>query len=131
MKKLKQQVLFNVEKSEDTYWAYTPDLPIYTYGDTLSELRYNACEAYNLYLEDTGIEINENNINLEIDIKQFFRYYRVINAKFLAKRIGMNESLLSQYVSGRKKPSKKQTRRILIGIQEIGQELSNLHLFIE
>ena len=131
MKKLKKKVLFIVEKSDDGYWAYIPDLPIYTYGASFAELRYNACEAYNLYLENTNLEISEKNITLEIDLKQFFQYYRVINAKFLAKRIGMNESLLSQYVRGRKKPSPKQTRRILLGIQEIGRELSNLHLFVQ
>lgn len=131
MKKLKKKVLFVVEKSDVGYWAYTPGLSIYTDGDTFNELRYNACEAYNLHLEDTGVEIDEKNIRLEIDLKQFFQHYRVINAKFLAKRIGMNESLLSQYVQGRKKPSPKQTRRILLGIHEIGRELSNLNLFVQ
>ena len=131
MRKLKKKVLFIVEKSEDGYWAYTPGLPIFTYGETFNELRENASEAYNLYLEDSGFEIDERNILLEIDLKQFFQYYRVINAKFLAKRIGMNESLLSQYVQGRKKPSHRQTRRILLGINEIGRELSDLHLFVK
>lgn len=102
-----------------------------TDGDNFNELRYNAAEVYNLYLEDFGLEIDERNIKLEIDLKQFFQHYRVINAKFLAKRIGMNESLLSQYVQGRKKPSAKQTRRILLGIHEIGRELSNINLFVQ
>ena len=52
-----------------------------------------------------------------------------INSKFLAKRIGMNESLLSQYVTGKKKPSAAQITKILNGIQEIGRELSNINLF--
>jgi DNA-binding transcriptional regulator YdaS (Cro superfamily) len=50
-------------------------------------------------------------------------------SKFLAKRIGMNETLLSQYVQGRKKPSPSQAHKILSGIQEIGQELINIGLF--
>ncbi len=131
MKKLKKKVLFIVEKSDIGYWAYTPGMSIMTDGDNFNELRYNAVEVYNLYLEDFGLEIDERNIKLEIDLKQFFQHYRVINAKFLAKRIGMNESLLSQYVQGRKKPSAKQTRRILLGIHEIGRELSNINLFVQ
>lgn len=131
MKKLKKKVLFIVEKSDTGYWAYTPGMSIMTDGDNFNELRYNAAEVYNLYLEDFGLEIDERNIKLEIDLKQFFQHYRVINAKFLAKRIGMNESLLSQYVQGRKKPSAKQTRRILLGIHEIGRELSNINLFVQ
>jgi len=54
---------------------------------------------------------------------------RIINAKFLAKRIGMNETLLSQYVQGTKKPSAKQTGKILNGIHEIGKELINISRF--
>jgi hypothetical protein len=124
-------ITFIVEKTHTGYSAYNEDFPIATTGSSFSDLLYNATEAYNLYLEGTGRQINEKDIRLEIDLKQFFRYYRVINAKFLAKRIGMNESLLSQYVRGRKKPSPKQARRILLGVQEIGRELSNLHLFAD
>jgi len=131
MKKIYNNISFTVERSADGYWAYTPDLPVYTYGETFAELKNNAVEAFNHFMQDTGERINENNIKLEIDLKQFFQYYRVLNAKFLARRIGMNETLLSQYVQGRKKPSPKQTRRILLGIQEIGKELSNLHLFVQ
>jgi len=40
----------------------------------------------------------------------------------------MNASLLSQYVSGKKKPSETQTAKILFGIHQIGQELSELNL---
>jgi transcriptional regulator with XRE-family HTH domain len=85
-------------------------------------------EALNLYFEDDGFKIDEKNIDLEFDLKQFFQYYRVINAKFLADRIGMNPTLLSQYVQGRKKPSAIQTGKILNGIREIGRELSELSL---
>lgn len=52
----------------------------------------------------------------------------MINAKFLAEKIGMNATLLSQYVSGTKKPSPKQTEKILSGIHQIGQELSEINL---
>jgi hypothetical protein len=40
----------------------------------------------------------------------------------------MNATLLSQYVSGTKKPSPKQTEKILSGIHQIGQELSEINL---
>jgi transcriptional regulator with XRE-family HTH domain len=80
----------------------------------------------NLYFEDDDIMIEEKDIKLEIEFKQFFQFYRVINAKFLADRIGMNPTLLSQYVQGRKKPSLLQTEKILNGIREVGRELSEL-----
>jgi transcriptional regulator with XRE-family HTH domain len=68
------------------------------------------------------------NISFEIDFKQFFDYYKVINSKHLEKRIGMNESLLSQYVNGKKNPSKKQVERIIDGLHQIGKELTELIL---
>ena len=88
----------------------------------------NAFEAANLYFEDEKIKITHENLKFEIDFKQFFQYYKVLNSKFLADKIGMNPTLLSQYVQGHKKPSEKQTEKILFGIHQIGQELSEINL---
>jgi DNA-binding transcriptional regulator YdaS (Cro superfamily) len=88
----------------------------------------NALEAANLYFEEENFQIAQENLKFEIDFKQFFLYYKVINAKFLANKIGMNPTLLSQYVQGRKKPSDAQTEKILLGIHQIGQELSEINL---
>lgn len=117
-----------VEKTETGFSAFAIDYPVFTTGNTISELLDNIVEALNLYFEDDGIHVEAKNVNLEIDLKQFFQYYRVINAKFLAERIGMNATLLSQYVQGRKKPSSAQTEKILNGIHQIGRELSELSL---
>lgn len=117
-----------VEKTETGFSAFAIDYPVFTTGNTISELLDNIVEALNLYFEDDDIQVEAKNVNLEIDLKQFFQYYRVINAKFLAERIGMNATLLSQYVQGRKKPSAAQTEKILNGIHQIGRELSELSL---
>ena len=129
MKTLKKKIAFTVEKTDTGFSAYSDVYPVYTTGNSFTELLSNAVEAMNLYLSENDSQITENNITFEIDLKQFFQYYRVINSKFLARRIGMNESLLSQYVQGRKKPSAAQTNKILLGIQEIGRELSSINLF--
>ena len=47
-----------------------------------------------------------------------------------AKRIGMNQSLLAQYISGTKKPSSTQTKRILSGVQQVGKELAAIQFFM-
>jgi transcriptional regulator with XRE-family HTH domain len=54
----------------------------------------------------------------------------VINAKALSERIGMNQSFLSQYIKGTKKPSASQTKRILNGVQQIGRELSEVQFLL-
>ncbi len=88
----------------------------------------NALEAANLNFEEDHLIITQENLKFEIDFKQFFQYYKVLNAKFLADKIGMNPTLLSQYVQGHKKPSETQTEKILYGIHQIGQELSEINL---
>lgn len=126
----KVRLIAIVEKTNTGFSAYSVDLPVFTTGETLHEIQHNLVEAFNLYFEDEGKTINSEDIQLEFDLKQFFQYYRVINARYLAKRIGMNPTLLSQYVQGNKKPSPKQAERILKGVQEIGRELSQLELTI-
>jgi hypothetical protein len=129
MKLLRKKIKFFVEKTDTGFSAFSKEYPVYTTGSYFAELLQNAVEATNLYLSEQDSLVSEKNIAFEIDIKQFFQYYRVINSKFLAKRIGMNETLLSQYVQGRKKPSPSQTSKILAGIQEIGKELVSISLF--
>jgi predicted RNase H-like HicB family nuclease len=129
MRTLKKRIRMIVEKTETGFSAYSEEYPVYTTGESFTELLSNSVEAINLFLSDQNSQVTEKNVEFEIDLQQFFQFYRVINSKFLAKRIGMNESLLSQYVTGKKKPSATQTHKILSGIQEIGRELSNINLF--
>lgn len=128
MKTTKKKISIIVEKTDTGFSAYSNDYPIFTTGRTIPELIDNAFEATNLYFEDDKIEIKHDNIKFEIDFKQFFQYYKVLNSKFLADKIGMNPTLLSQYVQGHKKPSETQTKKILYGIHQIGQELSDINL---
>ena len=128
MKTTKKKIKMVVEKTETGFSAFSEEYPVYTTGRTVTELIDNSYEAANLYFEDLNIQITHENFKFEIDFKQFFQYYKVINSKFLADKIGMNPTLLSQYVQGHKKPSESQTEKILSGIQQIGKELSEINL---
>jgi len=120
---------FIMERTKTGYSAYEMKKPIFTTGKTIHELRLNALEAVNLFEDDSNKkQSSANDLQFEIDFKQFFEYYKVINSKHLAQRIGMNETLLSQYVNGKKNPSKRQIERIIDGLHEIGQELTELIL---
>ena len=128
MKTLKTKIDIVIEKTKTGFSAYSEDHAIFTTARTIPELIGNTVEAATLFFEDEKKTITPENLNFIIDFKQFFQYYKVINAKFLAKKIGMNETLLSQYVQGRKKPSDHQTNKILEGIHQIGRELSEINL---
>lgn len=124
----RKKIIITVEKTKTGFSAFSEDHPIFTTGQSVPELINNAYEASQLYFEAYGTTVETGDVKFEIDFEQFFKYYKVLNAKFLAEKIGMNPTLLSQYVQGHKKPSDKQTQKILAGIHQIGQELSGINL---
>ena len=124
----KKEIIMTVEKTSTGFSAFSNDYPIFTTGKSIPELINNTYEATEFYFEEERIKFDHKDIKFEIDFQQFFKFYKVINANFLAEKIGMNATLLSQYVHGHKKPSAKQTEKILNGIHQIGQELSALNL---
>ena len=113
-----------VEKTRTGYSAYANKYPVYTVGTSIEELSQNMVEALNLYFEKKGKKVTEADIRITLDLPQFFKFYKVINAKGLSERIGMNQSLLAQYINGTKKPSAMQTQKILKGVQQVGKELA-------
>jgi predicted RNase H-like HicB family nuclease len=118
-----------VEKTSTGFSAYAEKFPVYTTGESMSELKRNIVEALNLYNEEMDLPmVKETQVGIRLDLPQFFEYYKVINAKALSTRVGMNQSLLAQYVGGQKKPSQKQIEKIISGIRELGQELLELQI---
>ncbi len=119
-----------VERTKTGYSAYADKYPAYTVGGSLDELKANMLDALNLYFEKDGKEVKEQDLKITLDLPQFFEFYKVINAKALSERIGMNQSLLAQYIKGNKKPSLIQTQRILKGVQQVGKELAAIQFIL-
>jgi hypothetical protein len=57
-----------------------------------------------------------------------FPHYKIFNAQMFAQRIGMNASLLTQYIKATKSPSPQQEKKIINGIRRIGKELSLIEI---
>ncbi|MEO8860889.1 MAG: type II toxin-antitoxin system HicB family antitoxin [Ginsengibacter sp.] len=119
-----------VERTKTGYSAYATKYPVYTVGNSLEDLRANILEALNVYFEEKDKTIGEHNLKIMLDLPQFFEFYKVINAKALSERIGINQSLLAQYINGTKKPSATQTQRILKGVQQVGKELAAIQFLL-
>ncbi|MDE3213500.1 MAG: XRE family transcriptional regulator [Bacteroidota bacterium] len=119
-----------IEKTKTGYSAYAEKYPVYTVGSSLEELKTKALESLNLYFEKEGKTITEKDMQINMDLPQFFEFYKVINAKALSEIIGMNQSLLAQYIKGNKKPSPTQAHRILKGVQQIGSELAAIRFLL-
>ncbi|MGE4287905.1 MAG: helix-turn-helix domain-containing protein [Salinivirgaceae bacterium] len=126
----KKKILLEVVK-EDTGYSATGTIEnnfIATEAESFTALQKNAVEAVNLAFESEEYTLSD--IQFAYDLESFFDFYKVINAKALSERIGMNQSLLAQYIKGSKKPSTSQLKRILEGVQQIGRELSEASFLI-
>ncbi len=118
-----------IEKNGDGFWGQLDKLKsIFSSGDSISELIENTKDAVSLYFEVKGKPIPEFELELVMDIQEFFKLNNYINITTLANRIGMNSSLLRQYSKGIKFPSIKQVAKIEKEIRKIGKELSSTEL---
>jgi predicted RNase H-like HicB family nuclease len=126
-----KRITMIVEKTDTGFSAYSENHPLFTTSETIPDLINNAYEAMQLYFENEKLVFEPDTIKFEIDFAQFFQYYKVLNSKFLAEKIGMHPTLLSQYIRGHKKPSPVQAEKILHGIHRIGKELSDMNLIYQ
>ena len=129
---MKPKITLKIIKEDIGYGAagQWKDRFMATCGDTWEELQAEIVDMVNLTFEDLGYNYSLDEIKFEYDLESFFDFYKVINAKALSARIGMNQSLLAQYIRGIKKPSPKQTKRILEGVRQIGKELSEVEFML-
>ncbi|MEA3478539.1 MAG: XRE family transcriptional regulator [Bacteroidota bacterium] len=118
---------------EDTGYSATTSIGrsfIAIEADSFDELKSRMIEALNFTFKESDKTFTLDDLSFEFDLESFFDFYKVINAKALSERIGMNQSLLAQYIKGIKKPSPAQTRRILMGVQQIGRELTEVRFLL-
>lgn len=125
----KKKIVVKVERTNTGFSAYADKYPAFTTGRSAAELISNMVDSLNLYLEDEGINrtVTNGDLTFQVELSSVFEVFP-INVKVLSKRIGMNYTLLSQYANGKKKPSPKQTEKIMEGIHEIGRELTEISL---
>lgn len=119
-----------VEKTKTGYSAYAQKYPVYTVGASLEELKTNIIDALNLHFEAQNKIVSDKDLKINLDLPQFFQYYKVINVEALSERIGINQQILLQYINGSKKPSLTQTQRILKGVQQVGNELASVRFIL-
>lgn len=123
-----------VEKAADgTYWGTTQNLPgvVSAFGNSLEELKINLQQAYSDYLE-TAKEVNEEWIQqivqsnvfvYRLDIQALFKLIPEIKISSLAKKAGINESLMRQYATGKANASEERAKKIEKALHELGNEL--------
>lgn|SRR5690606_3422590 len=128
-----------VERATDgTYWGSTQNLPgvVSAYGNSLEELKNNLSEAFTSYLEvaedlkEEWVKKLGNNPSFEymLDIPSFFKLLPELKISALAKKAGINESLMRQYATGKANASEERAKQIERAVHELGKELLSVSL---
>ena len=79
--------------------------------------------------EDISYESFEYDNPEPTGISRIFLTHPELNASAVARRLGIQQSLLAQYIRGLKKPSAEREQKILDTIREIGCELSTITIY--
>ena len=131
-----KNIIVILERSENNYSAYIPYLDgCVATGDTLDQVKERIGEAVEFHLDgmkEEGLDIpkafqNDYNFVYKIDVESLFEWFSgVLTKSGISKLTGMNQSLLSQYANGIKKPSIKQSKKIEEAIHNFGEELLSI-----
>ena len=73
--------------------------------------------------EDVSFESFEYDDAEPSPMQRFFLTHKEINVAEFARSMGMNPTLLRNYINGFKKPSKKQEQKIMDRIHKLGAEM--------
>ena len=116
-------VHFLVEKTETGFSAYSEAFGIIATGKTLKALACDAQDGLEGQCEVTGEDPHEFTLEYTCDFSTLFEVFR-LNVDSVADYVGINATLMSQYINQKKTPSKKQKDRIESGIHSYAKALS-------
>ena len=128
-----------IEASSTGFGIFSDDLPGITgYGLTIEEAKKDIESAIEDVLESYQEEgdkapawLNEGKLSFEYkyDMASLFKHFAIFDVSALAKRIGINPSLMRQYKAGiTTSISRKQKEKIEAGLHEVGRSLLNIKL---
>lgn len=121
--------------TEDAVWIKTADgREACEKFDDYPRLRYATSEQRANYTADSwGIRWEDIDEDLSFEgffhkqptteLYKLFMAHPELNVSAIARRMGISQSLMAQYISGKMKASEARLKRILDTVREIGQEL--------
>lgn len=127
-----------LEKTNNGYSAFLPNLPgVAVTGCSIPEVKSEMREALKFHLQgmrEDELEIPEEfqgeyELDFKVDVDTLFDWISgIVTKSGLAKITDMNQSLVSQYANGLKKPGPKQLVKIEKALHKFGQELMSVSL---
>ena len=80
-------------------------------------------------LKEDGIEVPELEIEYRFDVGSLFSYYDFVNIAGVAREIGLNPSVIRQYVIGTRKPSAERKKQIVTGFKSLANKMQHAVLY--
>jgi hypothetical protein len=75
-----------------------------------------------------GIRVEDITFECTYDLTAFFEHFKELKITTVAARAGINPNLLQQYVSGNKRASESQAKKIEVAIHQLANELRRIAL---
>ena len=126
-----KKVLVTVSQASDgTFWCHT-EKDVYgaglnAVGETVKDAKEDllTClkEAKEDY-EESGHKADPVEFRYQYDLQSFFDYFSFLNVTEIAKRAGINPSLMRQYARGIKTAGEKTYERLSACMADITQDL--------
>lgn len=126
-----KKILVTVEYGEDKTYSCYSETPIGDYslvagdGNTVAEAKADFIKAVEECREAYPNDERYSGLSFEYkyDLRSFFNYFSFLNVSDIAKRSGINPSLMRQYTSGVKTAGEKTYERLSACIEQIKTEL--------
>ncbi|SDE69725.1 hypothetical protein [Riemerella columbipharyngis] len=135
---MSKEIVVFVEKHEDgIYWGTSQNFEgvVSSFGQSFEELKANFEEAFadNIDLakefeEPYAQDYEDVKFIYKMDISSIFNLIKEIKVSAIAKKAGINESLVRQYKTGKAAASLEQTLKIQNAIHALGHELLSLRI---
>lgn len=130
-----RQIKAVIERANDGTYSIYSDAEDLSYlitgtGKTVDEAKKcfeNGYADMKHYYEEEGKEFTEVEMCYCYDMASFLAYYsKVLSLAGLSRLTGVNPRQLSHYVTGRRHPSPKTTKKIMDSIHAFGKDLSTV-----
>jgi predicted RNase H-like HicB family nuclease len=124
-----------IERNEDSFFAYAKQIDgCVAGGETYNEVKDNLEGMITLFLEEDPELKNLYNdgfkLKFEVNLESVFDLLPELNISQLAKLGKLNPGLLRQYVSGSKKASETQTKRVMEAIDKLTIKLNSISITV-
>jgi hypothetical protein len=126
-----------LEKGEQIIWGRIDSIPNFlptTFGQNIQEITNNLkLLIADHYTHEKNpffhhIAVDEIEFDYAYDVSAFFAEFDAVKINSIAKKAGLNQGLVRQYVAGIKHPSKQQVEKIQTAVHELGKQLIEVQL---